>query len=166
MRTLTSPTGKKNNPSRTGFTLIELLIVMVIISLATGLSIAFLSGGEDDGLNAANIVLASAGSARSQARLGKEPVTLSLTEGEVRLLPGDGGRELNKSLPAGVSLFSVETAREKRGEAELIFHPRGITNAAMVYLRHKDSVYSVYIPAIGTGKVFAEERTLDQILKE
>lgn len=139
---------------------------MTIIALTTGLGIAFLGTGEDDGLQAANIVLASAGSARSQARLAKEPVTLVLAENNVTLLPPGGGREMHKRLPSGVALVSVETARETRDAGELVFHPRGITSAAVVSLSHKDSVYSVYIPSIGSGRVFAEQRTLDQILKE
>ncbi len=156
-----SPAGKRGNAGA-GFTLMEMMVVMAVMAVVVGVGFGSFSFGGDAGLRGAECILEAERSARAQAAISKEPVSLILAEHSVALSAAFGGGAWRKPLPVGVSLWGVEDAHGRASAGSIIFQPRGITQASVVLLRYEGSVYSICIPSIGAGVVFTGPKTLEQ----
>ena len=141
-----------------GFTLIELLAVMVILSIAMGMTVVFIGkGGLGDDLKlSARKVIAAARQTRSVALSENRDVVLQFDTAQGLLGTDDFAKKTE--LPDGilVSVVAAKSEQTAKNRAGIRFFPDGGSTGGRVTLSAGDRKLSVVIDWL-SGRTFVED---------
>jgi prepilin-type N-terminal cleavage/methylation domain-containing protein len=161
-----SAIGNRQSAISNGFTLIEILLVVVIILIATGISVPLFRGTFKSAQmsDAVRSTIRMARYARSMSIIKQDECTLRFKDGQLAILCGGTNNaepEVSRRLPENIKISAFENMAEadKNPEAGHVVHyyPTGMNDGFKLTFRGENDRSSTITCNPITGKTTVEE---------